>query len=278
MNVARLDGKVALITGAARGQGAAEARLFVEEGARVVLTDLLDEEGEALAAELGDAATYHHLNVAKPEDWERVIADVQSRHGALHVLVNNAAISLFATIEDADVHFFDAHYRVNQLGPWLGIKTSLALMEASAPGSIVNVASAVGHSGCYGGIAYGSSKAALIALTKSASVELAPRGIRVNSICPGMVDTAMAHATQEQWMGGDVIPSEAEENAPKWELPLRRIGRPEEIAAMALFLATDGSSYCTGADFVVDGGMLSSLPFPPGGSKGPMPVGDILDA
>ena len=273
----RLEGKVALITGAAQGQGAAEARLFVEEGAQVVLTDVLDDKGEALVAELGAAATYQHLNVAKVGDWERVVADVQSRHGALHVLVNNAAISKYARIEDCEVTEFEAHYRVNQLGPWLGIKTSLALMEASAPASVINVSSAAGLRGTYGGTAYGSSKAALVALTRNAAIELGPRNIRVNTICPGGIDTEMARTAEEEWLGGEMAGGLGDEE-PGWQIPLRRIGQPEEIASVALFLATDESSYCTGTEFVVDGGLMAGLPFPPGGNKGPQRVGNILDA
>jgi 3alpha(or 20beta)-hydroxysteroid dehydrogenase len=279
--MARLDGKVALITGAAQGQGAAEARLFVEEGARVVLTDVLDELGAALAAELGDAATYQHLNVAKPEDWKRVIADVKSRHGALHVLLNNAAISRYSRIEDCEVSDFEGHYRVNQLGPWLGIKTSLALMEGSAPASIINVASVSAMRGSYGGAAYSASKNAVVAISKCLAVELSPRGIRVNTIFPGGVATEMARATEEEWLGGEMAPKDApqtDDGVPKWELPLRRIGRPDELASLALFLASDDSSYCTGADFVADGGLTAGLPFPPGGQKGPQRVGAVLDA
>jgi 3alpha(or 20beta)-hydroxysteroid dehydrogenase len=275
--MARLEGKVALITGAAQGQGEAEARLFVAEGAQVVLTDVLDEKGEALAAELGAAATYQHLNVANPDEWERVVADVQSRHGALHVLVNNAAISYHARIEDCEIAEFEAHFRVNQLGPWLGIKTSLALMEASAPASIINVASAAGLRGSFGGTAYNSSKAALVMLTKCAAMELGPRNIRVNTICPGGVDTAMAREAERDWLGGELAGGAGNEE-PGWQIPLRRIGQPKEIASMALFLATEDSSYCTGTEFVVDGGMLAGLPFPPGGSKGPQRVPAIPDA
>lgn len=275
--MARLDGKVALITGAAQGQGAAEARLFIQEGARVVLTDVLDAKGEAVAAELGDAASYQHLNVAHINDWERVIAHVQARHGALHVLVNNAAISYHARIEDCEVSEFEAHFRINQLGPWLGIKTSLALLEASAPASIINVASASGLRGTYGGTAYGSSKAGLIMLSKCAALELGPRNIRVNTICPGGVDTAMAREAEQDWLSGEMAGA-ADTQESGWQIALRRIGQPEEIASAALFLATEDSSYCTGTEFVVDGGLLAAMPFPPGGKKGPQRVPNILDA
>jgi 3alpha(or 20beta)-hydroxysteroid dehydrogenase len=273
--VQRLAGKVALITGAARGQGAAEAELFVAEGARVVLTDVLDKDGRARASELGDAATYRHLDVTSPEDWGRVVDDIRSAHGSLHVLVNNAGISRHATIEDCDVDEFEAHFRINQLGTWLGIKSSLALMQESAPGSIINVASTSGLRGSYGGGAYNASKFGVIGLSKCAAIELSPRGIRVNTICPGGIDTEMARASQEEWMGGKMFAEDAV--GPRWELPMRRMGLPAEIASLALFLASEESSYCTGSEFVADGGLLADHPFSPGGKNGPQrpPAGPL---
>ena len=242
----QLDGKIALITGAARGQGAEEAKLFVEEGAQVILCDLLEEEGSALAASLGTAARFIKLDVADRESWQRVTDRIAADYARLDILVNNAAICMPTPFTADAIAAFDAQYRVNQLGPYLGIRATLPLMS-TAGGSIINIASASGVKAYNGHAGYSASKYALRGLTKVAAVDLAIYNIRVNAILPGFIETPMI---------ADLIdlPAVRDQIA---RLPARRSGVPRDIANMALFLASDNSSYCTGADFVCDGGLLT---------------------
>lgn len=248
----RLDGKVALITGAARGQGEAEARLFAEEGAKVVLGDLLDGEGEKVAASLGDRALYLHHDVSREDSWTNFTAAALQRFGKIDVLVNNAGIVLVMPIAQITLEAYMRVINVNQVGCLLGMKAVLAPMLEAGRGSIVNVASAAGLEGNAGLVAYAASKFAVRGMTKTAALELGPFGIRVNAICPGGIDTPMVHS-------GDF--ASVDSAAVYASLPLGRIGEPREIATAALFLASDESSYCTGADFVVDGGMLAGRTF-----------------
>jgi 3alpha(or 20beta)-hydroxysteroid dehydrogenase len=235
----RLAGRRALITGGARGQGEAHARRFVAEGAQVVIADVLDAEGEALAEELGDAARYEHLDVASEDDWQRVIATLTE----LHVLVNNAGVLDFTPLEKTTLDAYLRVIMINQVGTFLGIKTAAPVIHRSGGGSIVNISSTAGLGGVAYAAAYSSSKWAVRGLTKSAAMELGHRGIRVNSVHPGGVATAMTAV-----LGDD--------GTSRWyqRLPIARIGAPDDVTNVVLFLASDDSAYCTGAEFVVDGG------------------------
>ncbi len=244
----RLDGKVALITGAARGQGEAEARLFAAEGARVVLGDVLDADGERVAASLGERAVYRHHDVSTEESWTSFVGLARERFGRIDVLVNNAGILHVAPIATIALADYMRVISVNQVGCLLGMKAVIPAMAEARRGSIVNISSTAGLQGTAGLVAYASSKFAIRGMTKTAALELGPLGIRVNAICPGGIDTPMGRG--EDFSGVDTSNVFA-------TLPLGRIGAPREVAAMALFLASDEGSYCTGAEFVVDGGMLA---------------------
>jgi 3alpha(or 20beta)-hydroxysteroid dehydrogenase len=237
----RLEGKVAIITGAARGQGEAEARLFVAEGARVLLADIRDEEGEAVASDLGDAAAYVHLDVTDAAQWEAAVAHAEERFGPVSVLVNNAGILHFAPIDRTDPEDFERVLRVNVHGVFLGIRAVTPSMVRAGGGSIVNISSTAGLQGLPSLGAYVASKWAVRGLTKTAAMDLGPKGIRVNSVHPGGIDTPMVAGTPA--------------DAPFYKrLPVPRMGRPEEAARAVLFLASDESSYVTGAELAVDGG------------------------
>ena len=255
----RLAGKVALLSGAARGLGAAEARLFAAEGAKVVIGDVRDAEGEAVAKELGAGALYQHLDVTREEDWAEAVSATTEAFGALHVLVNNAGIAEAAPLAEMTLESYRRVTEVNQTGVFLGMRAVVEPMTAAGGGSIVNVSSIDGLIGMDGILSYVASKWAVRGMTKTAARELAPRGIRVNSIHPGFVPTQLA-VEDESLLEGiqGLIRAHAERLA-----PLGRAGRPEEIARLALFLASDESSYSTGSEFVADGGLVSGYP-PPG--------------
>jgi 3alpha(or 20beta)-hydroxysteroid dehydrogenase len=241
--VNRLAGKVALITGAARGQGAAAARAFVAEGARVVLADVRDEEGKALADELG--VTYRHLDVSEEDDWAAVVAETR-----FTVLVNNAGVLHFAPLADTSLADYERVIRINQIGTFLGMRAVVPGMIAAGGGSIVNTSSIEGLAAAPTLMAYTASKFAIRGMTKVAALELGDKGIRVNSVHPGMIDTRMLPTA----LGG----IEVDLTRIGRRLPLRRVGRAEEIAGLLVFLAGDESSYCTGAEFVADGGATAS--------------------
>jgi 3alpha(or 20beta)-hydroxysteroid dehydrogenase len=251
----RLDGRVALVTGAARGQGAAEARHFVAEGARVVLGDVLDDEGTQVAAELGDdVAVYRHLDVTSEADWHSAVEAALGRFGGLHVLVSNAGISpMPRPIVDTPVDKYRKVIEVNQIGMFTGIHTCAPAIADScaegAAGSIVLVSSVNGFVGAGGIAGYVSSKFAVRGLAKVAALELGRRNVRVNSVHPGPIDTAMIQP--ESWGGFDMRPVLAQSS------PLGRVGTPDDVAELVCFLASDSSAYCTGAEFVVDGGYLA---------------------
>src|SRR5918992_1751388 len=187
----RLEGRVALITGGARGQGDATARRFVEEGARVVIADILDDEGKAVAEELGDAAHYMHLDVREESQWADAVAETERLFGSLNVLLNNAGILSFGSIEKTSVEDYKAIFDVNQLGVFLGMRAAIPALKKAGGGSIINVSSVEGLKGMAGLISYASSKFAVTGMTKVAAVELGPFGIRANSIHPGAIDTPM---------------------------------------------------------------------------------------
>jgi 3alpha(or 20beta)-hydroxysteroid dehydrogenase len=240
----RLQGKVAIVTGAARGQGEAEARRFVAEGAMVLLTDVLDDDGEAVAADLGDGAAYRHLDVTSEDEWLAAVADCEARFGPVSILVNNAGILDFAPIEKQDVDKFRKVLDVNLTGTMLGMKSVAPSMKRAGGGSIVNISSNSGIWGIPMAGAYSASKWAVRGLSKTGALELGKHGIRVNSVHPGGVDTPMVRAPGY------------EPNDTAWakNLPLGRFGRPEEIAAVVTFLASDEAGYVTGAEWSVDGG------------------------
>jgi 3alpha(or 20beta)-hydroxysteroid dehydrogenase len=241
----RLAGKVALITGAARGQGAAEARLFAAEGATVLVTDVVDEVGLALADDIGAGASYRHLDVTDEGEWQSAVEEVRASHGRLDVLVNNAGIGIPGTVIDGSLADYRRVIEVNQVGTFLGMHLAAPLLRDSGGGSIVNVSSMMGFVGGAARVAYTASKFAVRGMTKSAAIELGPLGIRVNSIHPGAIDTDFIRPETRHLLAVD-------------KLPLGRIGTADEVAKLALFLASDEASYSTGCEFVIDGGWLCS--------------------
>jgi len=244
----RLDGKIALITGGARGQGAEEGRLFSAEGATVILTDVLDEEGERTAAGI-ERATYMRLDVRSEAEWQAVVDRVVADHGGIDVLVNNAGIDFDKRFEATSLEEFERVVAINQTGVFLGMKTvANAMMAAGRPGSIINISSVAGLQAVRGRAAYGATKWAVRGMTKIGAMEWGKRGIRVNSVHPGLIETPMTE-TQRAFTDPDVR-KKAERN-----IPIGRMGTATDIANMVLFLASDASSYCTGQEFTVDGGV-----------------------
>lgn len=244
----RLEGKVALITGAARGQGAEEARLFAAEGATVVLSDVLDDEGRRVAADI-PRARYVHLDVRAEAAWQSVVDGMLVSEGRIDVLVNNAAIDLAKRFEATTLEDFERVIAINQTGVFLGMRTvARAWIAAGRGGSIINVSSVAGLEAVKGRAAYGSSKWAVRGMTRIGALEWGDRGIRVNSIHPGMIETPMT-------AGLRAFTDPATRARAEKGIPLGRVGQPIDIAWMALFLASDESSYCTGQEFVVDGGV-----------------------
>jgi 3alpha(or 20beta)-hydroxysteroid dehydrogenase len=244
----RLAGKVALITGAARGQGEAEARLFVAEGARVVLGDVRHELGAQVAASLGEAARYLPLDVADEAQWRRAVALAESEFGKLDILINNAGVvGDFHPTELCPLESYQRTIAVNQIGPFLGMKTAIPALRRAGGGSIVNVCSVAGLYGIPYLIAYGASKWALRGMTKVVALEVGKDNIRVNALHPGSVETPM--------MAPDL-----DREALASSQAIRRIARPEEIASAALFLASDESAFITGADLAADAGLSAGRP------------------
>ena len=246
----RLDGKVALITGAARGQGEAAVRAFVEEGARVVIADVNDIEGKKLADDLGDATVYQHLDVTQEGDWAAAIERTAGEFGLLTVLVNNAGILHFSALEQTTLADYERVIKVNQIGAFLGMRSVVKPMSEAGGGSIVNVSSVEGLAGMPFLIAYTASKFAIRGMTKVAALELGVKNVRVNSVHPGVIDTKMISDA----VGGiDVDLSRVGK-----KVALGRVGRAEEVARLVVFLASEDSSYCTGAEFVADGGSTAT--------------------
>jgi 3alpha(or 20beta)-hydroxysteroid dehydrogenase len=240
----RVDNKVALITGGARGMGAADARMLVKEGAKVVIGDILDDEGQALADELGDAARYVHLDVSSADDWAAAVETALSSFGKLNVLVNNAGIVQVGPLKTLDVARWQKVLDVNLTGPMLGTKAVIGPMIEAGGGSIINVSSIEGLRGAAYVHSYVASKWGLRGLTKSSALELASSNIRVNSIHPGFIRTPMTEHLPE-----DMV-----------QTPLGRPGTPDEVATFVVFLASDESSFSTGSEFVVDGGLVTDVP------------------
>ena len=247
----RLDGKVALITGGARGMGKSHVRQFVAEGARVVFGDVQDDKGTAVAAGLDEkSCRYVHHDVTSEADWAAAAAAALDTFGRLDVLVNNAGVLAFAPIADMPLAEFRRILEVNAVGCWLGMKAVIRPMKAAGGGSIVNVSSIEGFTGAAGLSAYSASKFAIRGMTKSAAQELGQFGIRVNSVHPGGVLTSM---TLGQAAAADPADAEAFLKA----MPMSRFARPAEISCLVAYLASDESSYSTGSEFVADGGILS---------------------
>ena len=240
----RVDDKVAIITGGAQGMGAADARLLVAEGAKVVIGDILDEKGEALAAELGAAARYVHLDVSDEEQWQAAVDTAVKEFGKVNVLVNNAGIVQVGPLKSLDVEKWNRVLAVNLTGAMLGIKAVLGPMKEAGGGSIINVSSIEGMRGASWVHSYVASKWGLRGLTKSAALELASDNIRVNSLHPGFIRTPMTKHFPDDMVSA----------------PLGRPGRPEEVATFVVFLASDESSFSTGSEYVVDGGLITDVP------------------
>lgn len=243
----RVEGKVAIVTGGSRGQGASHGEHLAREGATVVLTDILDELGEAEAARqraLGLPVEYLHLDVTSRAGWEATIADVEARHGKVDVLVNNAGLATFSSCADCSDEEWERAIAVNQTGVFYGMRAVIPSMRRAGTGSIINISSQWAHTGGEAGyaVAYVAAKTAVYGLTRNAALTLGPEGIRANAISPGMVDTAM--------LGNPSYVLPWTERA-----PLRRAGQPIEISHAVVFLASDESSYMTGADLVLDGGL-----------------------
>lgn len=248
----RLAGKVALITGAAQGQGAAAARAFVAEGAKVVIADVADDLGKALAVELGESAHFVHLDVSDEESWQAAVDEAVATFGPVSVLVNNAGVLQFAELTTMATADFERLFRVNMLGCFLGMRTVAPVMAEHGGGSIINSSSIEGLGGMPTLVAYTGTKFAVRGMTKAAAMELGPKGIRVNSVHPGMIDTGMIR----HHVGG--------EEGMKWaakKVPLKRVGTPEDVAPLYVFLASDESAYSTGAEFVADGGVTATHAF-----------------
>jgi 3alpha(or 20beta)-hydroxysteroid dehydrogenase len=250
--MSRLSGKHAIVTGGAQGQGAAIARAFVAEGATVVIADVAVEPGEALATALGDAALFQKHDVSDESSWEALVASTNEQFGPVNVLVNNAGILRFGELTKQPVDEFELVWRINTLGCFLGIRAVTPTMQESGGGSIINASSIEGLGGMPMLAAYTSSKFAIRGLTKSAALELGPRGIRVNSVHPGMIDTGMIRAVG------------ADDSAMAYggaKVALKRVGYPDDIAPVYVYLASDESSFATGAEFVVDGGATATHAF-----------------
>jgi 3alpha(or 20beta)-hydroxysteroid dehydrogenase len=243
--MARVDGKVVLISGGARGMGASHAETLVSEGARVVVGDILDDDGLAVAETLGPSAHFSHLDVTDPDQWDGAVEAAVQRFGRLDALVNNAGIVKMAPLRGSSLSDWQCVLDVNLTGAFLGMRAVIEPMIAGGGGSIVNISSVEGLAGSAHLHSYVAAKFGLRGITKSGAVELAQYGIRANSIHPGLVHTPMSEGVTQEFM------------AP---IPMRRGALPAEVSAFVLFLVSDESAYATGAEFVVDGGLTSYVP------------------
>lgn len=249
--MARLDGKIAIVTGGAQGQGAAISRGFVAEGARVVVADVADEPGKALADELGEQCVFAHHDVSSEESWTDVVAFAETSFGPVDVLVNNAGILVFSSIDDMSLADYERLISINQTGTWLGMRAVVPTMKRNGGGSIVNASSVEGLGGMPTLSAYVASKWAIRGMTKAIAMECGAQGIRVNSVHPGMIDTGMTRVH-----GGDAA---MEYGATK--VALKRVGSPADMVGVYTFLASDESSFVTGAEIAVDGGATATHAF-----------------
>lgn len=256
-----LQGKVAIVTGGSQGMGAATARIFVERGAKVVIGDILVEKGEALAKELGDAAIFRKLDVRNEDDWAAAAKAAVDTFGKLDTLVNNAAVVHYTAIEQVSAEDIDRVLSINIKGVILGVKHCAPHLIASGKASVVNISSVDGLRGCNGLTVYTASKWAVRGLSKSLAWELGPRGVRVNTVHPGGVNTEMGNPQGK---------ADGRENEGMERMPLLRIAEPEEIARVTAFVVSDDASYVTGAEYAVDGGWSSGYfqPVLPGAPAG----------
>jgi len=243
MTNGRIAGKIALITGGARGQGRQEAERFAAEGATVYITDVLDDVGAAAADELGDAVTFLHHDVTRENDWNAVIAGIVEQHGRIDILVNNAGIFSMTPALDTSIEAWDQMVSINQTGVFLGIRDVGRVMCEQGAGSIINISSIAGLAGVGGAHAYAATKWAVRGMSKSAALEFAAHGVRVNSVDPGIIDTDMLRG-----FGGNLERVTA-------AIPMNRTASADEVANVVLFLASEEASYCSGHEFVVDGAM-----------------------
>jgi 3alpha(or 20beta)-hydroxysteroid dehydrogenase len=249
MGKSRLEGKVALITGGARGMGASEAQLFLDEGAKVVITDILDEVGQETARRLspdGSRCIFYRHDVTNESEWESVVADAIGAFGQIDVLVNNAGVFEQGSILDTTLKNFERTMNINVTGVFLGMKTVAPHMVQRKQGSIINISSVAGLNGTPGFVAYGASKWAVRGMTKGVAKELAPFGVRVNSIHPGIIDTPMLQTFDEA--------GEGVREMVRTRIPLGYEAEPIHVARLALYLGSDDSAYSTGSEFIVDGG------------------------
>ena len=242
----RLENKVAIISGGSRGMGAFEAALFVQEGAKVIIGDVRDEEGRDLAKHIGSNAVYMHLDVTSEKDWAAVVKEATDRYGKLDILVNNAGVSARGTIEETSVDDWDRVMGINAKGVFLGTRAAIPVMRKSGGGSIINISSQLGLVGmAESSPQYQSSKGAVRIFTKSAAIQYAPEGIRVNSVHPGPIVTPMTEARRSDSAVQQVMFS---------RIPLGRYGKSKDVAYGVLYLASDEASFVTGSELVIDGG------------------------
>ncbi len=248
----RLDNKVALISGGARGMGAVEAKLFAHEGAKVVIADVLEAEGKQTEAEINEAGgqcLFVKLDVTSEEDWRQAVAATVTRFGKLDILVNNAGIFPLGNVEDTTGDVWDLVMAINAKGVFLGTKYAIPEMRRTGGGSIINISSVAGLIGSARAAAYGASKGAVRIFTKSTAVQYAKEGIRANSVHPGIIDTPMTAPT--------ILTDDSSRQAQMDRTPIGRLGQPEDVAYGVLFLASDESSFMTGSELVIDGGLTA---------------------
>ena len=245
----KLSDKVAIITGAAQGMGAEHVRHFIVEGAKVAITDINLDAAQELADEVGENAIAIKLDVSNSADWKNAVEKTEAAFGTVNVLVNNAGVGIFKPIEELTEEDFQLTFKIDELGVFLGMKAVLPSMKKLEGGSIVNISSVSGLMGAPTGVAYNAAKHAVTGMTKGAAADLGPYGIRVNSVHPGTIDTALASQGDVADYVNEIVK----------DVPLRRAGKTEEVSKMVVFLASDDSSYVTGSQLVVDGGMISDL-------------------
>lgn len=246
----RLKNKVAIITGAARGQGEATARLFASEGCSVVMTDVLTAEGEAVAADIGGNTMFMRHDISDEGDWARIVEETVARFGTVDILINNAAVTFYNPVEETSSSDVQRLLTINAVGPFLGIKAVLPVMKRARKGSIVNISSVNGLRGTSGMSGYDMSKWAVRGMTKGIALEAAPFNVRVNSIHPGAIDTPMLNPTADP---------DTSKLAQGLGIPFGRVGKPVEIAMASLFLASDEASYISAAELAVDGAWTAGL-------------------
>jgi 3alpha(or 20beta)-hydroxysteroid dehydrogenase len=242
----KLSGKVAIVTGGSRGQGASHVRAMVREGAKVAFTDVRVELGEALAAELGAATMFIQHDVSKPQDWDRVVAATEVAFGPINILVNNAGIVFLKELQEMTFEEYERVIAVNQTSVFLGMKAVLASMRRAAGGSIINISSVAAHKGIRGNLAYTAAKAAIGGMGRVAALELTADNIRVNTVLPGIIRTPMVDEPDADRVAAMIA-----------GIPVKRLGSPAEVSSLVIYLASDDSSYSTGSEFVVDGGILA---------------------